>query len=314
MTEFDQVLEQYHRAAAEFVKGDPAPYKELFSHRQDVTLANPFGPVARGWDRVAETMERAAANYRDGEVASIENVANYATEELAYIVEVEWFGRPGGTTVVVLTAIDVLLEPDEATRARAMAVNAMLRGDLPSGFALDETHRPHVTVLQRYVRRDDLEGVFAAVEDVVAARDVAALRLHAISIISAEFGTSPGTTLASVVIEPTHRLACPPRGPCRGARAVHCVGRHCGRLRHPAESLRSMPRRSPTSRSSCRSIAPSTTVRTSPSEWGSRSPSTDWKRARSMTSSSLRAPSASISSAISAPRGRSSGAGRSDDQ
>ena len=108
--------------------------------------------------------------------------------------------------MAVLTAIDVLLEPDEATRARAGAVNAMLRDDLPSGFALDETHRPHVTVLQRYVRSADLEGVFAAVEDVVAARDVAALRLHAISIISAEFGTPPGTTLASIVIEPTPAL------------------------------------------------------------------------------------------------------------
>ena len=81
-----------------------------------------------------------------------------------------------------LTAIDVLLEPDEAARARVKAMNAMLRSGLPSGFALDGTHRPHLTVLQRYVRSADLEGVFTAVKDVVAARDVAALRLHAISI------------------------------------------------------------------------------------------------------------------------------------
>ena len=108
--------------------------------------------------------------------------------------------------MVALTAIDVLLEPDERTRARAMALNAALRGGLPSGFALDETHRPHVTLLQRYVRRDDLEGVFLAVQEVVAARDVAALRLHATAIVGAEFGTSPGTTLASVVIEPTTAL------------------------------------------------------------------------------------------------------------
>ena len=116
MTEFDQVLERYHRAAAEFVKGDSAPYKELFSHRQDVTLANPFGPVARGWDRVAETMDRAAANYRDGEVASIENVAKYVTEELAYVVEVERFNaKLGGSEDLVAVALRTtsVLRPED---------------------------------------------------------------------------------------------------------------------------------------------------------------------------------------------------------
>jgi len=34
-------------------------------------------------------MERAASNYRDGEIVGFENVAKYATSDLAYIVEVE---------------------------------------------------------------------------------------------------------------------------------------------------------------------------------------------------------------------------------
>lgn len=55
--DFDQVIEKYHLAAGEFVKGNPEPYKKLFSQRADVTLTNPFGPVARGWKQVAETME-----------------------------------------------------------------------------------------------------------------------------------------------------------------------------------------------------------------------------------------------------------------
>ena len=58
--DFDEVVEQYHQALGEFVKGNPEPAKMVFSHREDVTLANPFGPVARGWKQVAETMERAA--------------------------------------------------------------------------------------------------------------------------------------------------------------------------------------------------------------------------------------------------------------
>ena len=34
------------------VKGNPEPVKKLFSHQQDVTLANPQGPAVRGWDRL----------------------------------------------------------------------------------------------------------------------------------------------------------------------------------------------------------------------------------------------------------------------
>jgi hypothetical protein len=60
----DAVVEESHRALDAFFKGDPNPMKPLLSHRDDVTLANPFGPPRRGWAEVEETMERAAANYR----------------------------------------------------------------------------------------------------------------------------------------------------------------------------------------------------------------------------------------------------------
>jgi ketosteroid isomerase-like protein len=87
--DLDKVVEQYHLALGEFMKGNPEPAKELFSHREDVTLANPFGPATRGWEQVAETLERAAAHYRDGDATGFETVAKYVTPELAYIVEVE---------------------------------------------------------------------------------------------------------------------------------------------------------------------------------------------------------------------------------
>ncbi len=41
---FDEVVEQCHLALGEFVKGNPEPMKMMFSHREDVTLANPLGP------------------------------------------------------------------------------------------------------------------------------------------------------------------------------------------------------------------------------------------------------------------------------
>jgi ketosteroid isomerase-like protein len=87
--DFDEVLEQYHLALDEIVKGSPDGYKRVYSHQDDVTLANPFGPPARGWDEVAKTLERAASQFRDGEATGFENVAKYITPELAYTVEIE---------------------------------------------------------------------------------------------------------------------------------------------------------------------------------------------------------------------------------
>ena len=85
----DELIEQYQLALGEFVKGNPEPAKKLWSHREDVTLANPYGPPVRGWKQVAETMERAASNFRDGEASSFETVAKHVTPELAYVVQME---------------------------------------------------------------------------------------------------------------------------------------------------------------------------------------------------------------------------------
>jgi len=85
----DQLLEQFHLATDEFLKGTPEPNKTLFSHHEDVTLANLYGPPARGWEQVAEVMEHAASVGRDGELTSVETVAKHVTAELAYVVEIE---------------------------------------------------------------------------------------------------------------------------------------------------------------------------------------------------------------------------------
>ena len=61
----DEVIEQFHLALGEFVKGNPEPVKQIFSHQEDVTLANPFGPPVRGWEQVDETIDRAASNLKD---------------------------------------------------------------------------------------------------------------------------------------------------------------------------------------------------------------------------------------------------------
>ena len=85
----DQLIEQYQLALGDFVKGNPEPVKNLFSHREDVSLANPLGPPAHGWEQVAQAIERAASNFTDGEMATFENVLKYVTAELACVVWLE---------------------------------------------------------------------------------------------------------------------------------------------------------------------------------------------------------------------------------
>jgi ketosteroid isomerase-like protein len=87
--DLDEVIRQCQLALDEFVKGNPEPMQMMFSHREDVSLANPFGPPARGWDQVAQTMERAASNFRDGGMVAFEEVAKYVTPELAYTLWLE---------------------------------------------------------------------------------------------------------------------------------------------------------------------------------------------------------------------------------
>jgi len=85
----DQLIEQYQLALGEFFKGNPEPVQKMFSHREDVSLANPLGPPAHGWEQVAQTIERAASSFTDGEMVAFEAVAKYVTPELAYAVWLE---------------------------------------------------------------------------------------------------------------------------------------------------------------------------------------------------------------------------------
>src|SRR3974377_1250845 len=66
-------------------------------------------------------------------------------------------------------AIGVLPEPDATMREHAAANNARLLKVFPKRFALDATHRPHITLIQRFVRTADLDKVYAAAHHVLAA-------------------------------------------------------------------------------------------------------------------------------------------------
>ena len=102
-----------------------------------------------------------------------------------------------------VTAIDILLEPDAAMVRRAQADNARLLEAFPTGFALDATHQPHLTLIQRFVRTADLEKVYAAANRVLAGENVASWSLRAYKFY---YIPVPPDGIAGIVVEPTDDL------------------------------------------------------------------------------------------------------------
>jgi hypothetical protein len=105
-----------------------------------------------------------------------------------------------------VTAIDIALEPDATMVQHAIAANARLLNPFPKGFALDVTHHPHISLLQQFVRTDDLDKVFAAADAVLAKEKPTAWTLKAFKYY---YIPSPPIGLAGIVVESTedlHRL------------------------------------------------------------------------------------------------------------
>jgi ketosteroid isomerase-like protein len=106
--DLETAIQQSHEAVAGILRGDAAPAKLLFSDRDDITLGNPFGPYARGRVHVEETLDRAASNYRVGELTSAELIASYVSADLACVVEVErGRAKVGGGTELLPVALRV---------------------------------------------------------------------------------------------------------------------------------------------------------------------------------------------------------------
>jgi hypothetical protein len=103
----------------------------------------------------------------------------------------------------LVTAIDILLDPDATMIEHAKAANERLLKSFPKGFALGETHQPHISCLQRYVKTADLDQVYEAVAKVLAGEKPSEWKLKAYKyyyIPWKEIG------LAGIVIEPTDDL------------------------------------------------------------------------------------------------------------
>jgi hypothetical protein len=104
-----------------------------------------------------------------------------------------------------VTAIDIALEPDATMIQHATAANARLLKSFPEGFSLDDTHHPHISMLQQFVRTDDLDKVYAAAQAVFDKESPKSWTLKAFKYY---YIPAPPIGLAGIV-EPTedlHRL------------------------------------------------------------------------------------------------------------
>lgn len=102
-----------------------------------------------------------------------------------------------------VTAIDILLKPDSTMIQQAQSANTKLRNNFPKGFALDVSHQPHITLLQRYVNTADLDKVYAAASKVLASEKPTRWKLKAFKYYYIPVGQ---TGLAGIVVKPTRNL------------------------------------------------------------------------------------------------------------
>ena len=119
------------------------------------------------------------------------------------LVSLLGYAAPSSAQQNPVTAIDIALEPDAPMVQRAKVDNARLLKAFAKGFALDATHNPHVTMLQQFVRTDDLEKVYAAVNKVLADEKPTSWKLKAYKYY---YIPSPPIGLAGIVVEPTPDL------------------------------------------------------------------------------------------------------------
>lgn len=102
-----------------------------------------------------------------------------------------------------ITAINIALDPETTMIQHAEAANARLLKDYPKGFALDASHKPHITLLQRYVFTENLDKIYTAVGKVLASEAIGDRKLKASRY---DFTPWKNRGVGVIVVEPTADL------------------------------------------------------------------------------------------------------------
>jgi ketosteroid isomerase-like protein len=91
----------------QFARRDATRWKELCSHKEDVTLFGGAGGYERGWGQVGPRYSWASAGFSDGQMTS-QVLATHASGDLACTVELErWDVRLASTGATVTLELRV---------------------------------------------------------------------------------------------------------------------------------------------------------------------------------------------------------------
>lgn len=91
MPDWDEFTLQLLDALRRFVQGDAEPYRNLWSHRDDVTIFGGWGAYEQGWAAVEPRLDWAASRYSEGWLDR-ENLLKGVGPDIAYSVDIERIG------------------------------------------------------------------------------------------------------------------------------------------------------------------------------------------------------------------------------
>lgn len=89
--DFSATVARTQQAVAALLGGDPEPEKDLWSRRDDITLANPAGGYKKGWRQVEAGLDLAASGFAGTRSCTFEAVTIQAGTDIAYLFELEHF-------------------------------------------------------------------------------------------------------------------------------------------------------------------------------------------------------------------------------
>ena len=98
--DFTEFLSRVDNAQVQLQQGVPEPYKALWSHRDDITLAGGFGGrIEQGWTQVSKRLDWAGSNFVDGR-NEIHRLAFSSSGDVGYLVQTEhvMFKTPAALT------------------------------------------------------------------------------------------------------------------------------------------------------------------------------------------------------------------------
>jgi ketosteroid isomerase-like protein len=105
--DFQQAIDNVKSASQHYCNGNATPFKDLWSHADDVTIMGGWGSYEHSWAQVAPRLEWAAARFLEGQ-GTFETLAEGVDENMGYTIWIEKYdARVQGSDTVRPIALRV---------------------------------------------------------------------------------------------------------------------------------------------------------------------------------------------------------------